>query len=57
MTSHRHWLAVIVVFFGLLTWVGEAQAACTSSTVSDGRGGLIFCTTCCSNGYCSTTCF
>ena len=53
----KRWIAVTAVLLGVLAWAGEVQAACTSTVVNDGRGGLIFCTTCCSGGYCSTTCF
>lgn len=47
---------MVVVFWGLLTLAEPALASCTTQTVMLPDGRVMFCTTCCFSGNCTTTC-
>ena len=40
----------------LMAVAGSVYAACTTQTITMPDGKMMFCTTCCFNGNCNTTC-
>jgi hypothetical protein len=49
------WTKLIIVA-GLLGLASAAAAYCTTHTIYS-PGKIMFCTTCCYGGFCTTTCF
>lgn len=47
----------IILGFVLSLTALSVYANCTSSTITLPNGKMMFCTTCCYNGNCNTTCF
>jgi hypothetical protein len=51
----RRFIAVLAFLLGLLAWHTEVHAQCVTSTYFIG-GKMTICTTCCTGGFCNTTC-
>lgn len=54
--SMTRWIAVIAILLGLLIWHAEVEAACSSVFYTDANGMIHSCTTCCTGGFCTTSC-
>lgn len=53
----RRLIGVLAVAAALLAWVGEVQAACTTTTYFGPDGRIVICTTCCYGTNCTVSCF
>lgn len=54
--KYDRWILALMLMIGLVVLPVAAFAACQTHSVMSPGGKIVFCTTCCYGGHCSTTC-